>query len=157
MVTVLRSVLNNRATGRRRWLFRSLWGRGLLWCLALDLVVGLGLLWVGVIPLPTAAPQCPTLEPVAGAEPPTVEVVESDRANEFLVHANLATCVTISFDLRRRPDKHRIWHLEQPIDKWRSETVAVTRDVDAPYAATAVGSGGTATDEGVFRFRALSP
>ena len=156
-MTVLRSILSSEATGRRRWLFRSRWGRGLLWCLALDLAVVLGLLCAGVIPRLPAAPQCPAPELVAGTDPPTVEVVEGDRANEFLVHVNRATCVLISFDLRSRPDRHRIWHLEQPIDKWRSEIVAVGEDVDAPYAATVVGAGGTATAEGVFKFRALTP
>ena len=156
-MTVLRSILTNKVTGRRRWLLRPLRGRRLLCFLCLDLALGLGLLWAGVIPSPSGAPQCPATERGGGVDPPIVEVMAGYRENDFLVHTTGATCVVVSFDLRRRPDGHRMWEFQLPLDIWRSAIVAVDDEMDVPYVATAVGPGGAATDRGVLRFGASAP
>ena len=103
-MTVLRSIVTNKVTGRRRWLLRPLRGRRLLWFVCLDLALALGLVWAGVIPSPYGAPQCPATERGGGVDPPIVEVMAGYRENDFLVHTTGATCVVVSFDLRRRPD-----------------------------------------------------
>ena len=156
VVTVLRKLLTNKVPGRR-WLLRPLRGRRLLWFVCLDLALGISLLWAGVIPTPAGTPQCVAPERDGGVDPPIVAVMEGSRDNELLVHTDRATCVIISFDLRRRPDRHRMWQFELPLDTWRSEVVAVDEDIDIAYVATAVGPGGRATDKGTLSFRASTP
>ena len=155
-MAVVTGILTNKVPGRR-WLLRPLRGRRLLWVVCLDLALGIGLLWAGVIPTPTGTPQCVAPERDGGVDRPIVEVMDGSRDNEFLVHTNRATCVIISFDLRRRPDRHRMWQFELPLDAWRSEVVAVDEDIDIAYVATAVGPGGMAMDKGTLRFRASTP
>ena len=105
----------------------------------------------------TDQPTCEPVPAVAGAEPPTVKLMEHVATpNMVVVTMNHTSCAWIDFNKKHGRDTHFVWEVPDPLvhegPHWVSEHIWSSHTQTIPYTLTAVGPGGVTVVKGEHTF-----